>query len=538
MAIYLRLSMKDGEDRQTDESNSIRNQRKQIYEYIHRDAELSLCEVMEFCDDGYSGTNLERPGLQRMLKKVLENRIHCILVKDMSRFSRDYMEMGTYLNQIFPFMGVRFIAINDHYDSRNHSGSTMELDTAFQTLLYDLYSKDVSEKVKAVFEKKCAGGEYVFGQVPFGYEKSRTVKHAVVVKETEAEIVRCIFSLAVQGESSTQIARRLYEEKIPTITQMRKPQKQYADGRIHSWSGTAVRKILNNRFYLGEMLYGKSVRKFVGSKNGISVPREEWNVIKNHHEALISEEIYERVSSFERRHSKKKENPAKQKRNGKRHPLTGKLYCGGCGYALSYKPIRVGKRCRGFECGKRTLFKIPECCTYIKGGELEEIVLLALNQELMLGGDAGRQRERWIAFQKAGILHFKKKQEKLKAKIRRERAKKDMLYERYALHRAEMIEDLAREDYQKSADKLAEQISGLSEKAEETALKLAELENEYQKISKDTELVFQCLRIEELTQEVVDTFVRNVSVYQDKRIEIVWNFASVLPGLQRERAAR
>ena len=159
LAMYLRLSLEDKRAIEDggftqDESNSIGNQRKQILGYIHHDPELSRYEIMEFSDDGYSGTNMERPGMQKLLKEVKENRIRCIIVKDMSRFSRDYIEMGTYLNQIFPFMGIRFIALNDHYDSREHHGNTIEIDTAFQTLLYDLYSKDVSVKVK-VYQRSC-----------------------------------------------------------------------------------------------------------------------------------------------------------------------------------------------------------------------------------------------------------------------------------------------------------------------------------------------------------------------------------------------
>ena len=287
LALYLRLSLED--EGEKDESNSISNQRKLIYEYIHHDSELSGYEAVEFSDDGFSGTNMNRPGMQKLLKEVKANNIRCIIVKDMSRFSRDYIEMGTYLNQIFPFMGIRFIAINDHYDSREHHRSTIEIDTAFQTLLYDLYSKDVSVKVKASIENKCAKGEYVFGQVPFGYEKSKEIKNAVIVNEKEAEIVRYIFSLAVQGKTSTQIARQLYKENVPTITQMRNPEKKYTDGKVHSWSVAAIRRILNNRFYLGEMAYGKSDRKSVGSQNSIAVSKEDWKVIRHPTADVMSE---------------------------------------------------------------------------------------------------------------------------------------------------------------------------------------------------------------------------------------------------------
>lgn len=193
LALYLRLSLEDAGEK--DESNSIGSQRKQIQEYIHHDSELCKYEVEEFCDDGCSGTSMERPGMQKLLEEVKAGRIQCIIVKDMSRFSRDYIEMGTYLNQIFPFMGVRFIALNDRYDNKEHPGSTIEIDTAFQTLLYDLYSKDISVKLKASFETKCANGEYVFGQVPFGYQKSTEVKNTVVVNEEEAQLVRRIFFL-------------------------------------------------------------------------------------------------------------------------------------------------------------------------------------------------------------------------------------------------------------------------------------------------------------------------------------------------------
>ena len=509
LALYLRLSLED--EGEKDESNSISNQRKLIYEYIHHDSELSGYEAVEFSDDGFSGTNMNRPGMQKLLKEVKANNIRCIIVKDMSRFSRDYIEMGTYLNQIFPFMGIRFIAINDHYDSREHHGSTIEIDTAFQTLLYDLYSKDVSVKVKASIENKCAKGEYVFGQVPFGYEKSKEIKNAVIVNEKEAEIVRYIFSLAVQGKTSTQIARQLYKENVPTITQKRNPEKKYTDGKVHSWSVAAIRKILNNRFYLGEMAYGKLVRKSVGSQNGIAVPKEDWKVIRNHHEALISEEIYEQVSSFKPNYS--------TKRNREKHPLTGKLYCGGCGYSMVYKPLCEKSRYRRFECRKHALLQIPDCCTYMNADLLEQTVLMMLNKELMLRGNAMKQNESLSSFQRAGIQSLKKKLEKCRQEQKQIRAEKDNLYEQYAL------KAISSEKYQKRSNELTERLSSLSVKESDTAGKLSGLESEYQKAEADMKQIIRYSHIEELTQEVVDTFIRRVYAYKDKRIEIEWNFS-------------
>lgn len=291
IGMYLRLSMEDKKDFERDESNSISSQRLLIRDFIRQDAELKEYEIKEFCDDGWSGTGLDRPGMNQLLAEVKKNRIQCIIVKDMSRFSRDYIEMGTYLSQIFPFMGVRFIALGDHYDSREDNGSAIGIDTAFKTLLYDLYSKDISVKVKASVENKCANGEYVFGQVPFGYMKSPVEKNKVIINKKEAEIVQHIFSLAMQQKSSTQIARQLCKEGVSTTMQMRYP-KAGREGKSLVWSPSAVRNILNNRFYLGEMTYGKTVRKSVGSKKSVRIPKGEWKVIPNHHEALVTPEVF------------------------------------------------------------------------------------------------------------------------------------------------------------------------------------------------------------------------------------------------------
>lgn len=500
LAMYLRLSSKDEKGpagrEERDESNSIANQRKQICDFITCDPELCRYEVAEFCDDGYSGTKMERPGMQKLLSEVRENRVSCIIVKDMSRFSRDYIDMGMFLNQIFPFMGIRFIAINDHYDSREHQGAAIEMDTAFQTLLYDLYCKDISAKVKASFQNKCAAGEYVFGQVPFGYKKSREAKNAVIVNEKEAEVVRHIFSLAMQGKSSMQIARQLFEEKVPTITQMRRPGQGRTDGRIHTWNQTAVRNILNNRFYLGE-----------------------WKEISGHHEALISHEIFDQVCL-------KGPEPALVTERNK-HPLTGILYCGGCGYAMSYKPPRGKNRYRRFECRKHTLLQIPECCTYIRADLLEETVLSALKKELELTGNFKKLGEDLAAFWQAGIRVLKQKLREYKREKQHLLAEKDIMYEQYAwryIHSDEAVPG-EREKYRQRADEMTERIRSLSVKEAEAEKKLALLEAKCQKEQKDMGQMIGYLQVQELTPEITEIFINKISVYKEKRVEIEWNFA-------------
>ncbi len=515
VAIYLRLSIEDGVSNGKifaghKESNSISNQRKLLLDYINNDAELWKQEVAEFCDDGFSGTNMERPGMQELLKQVKQRKISCILVKDMSRFARDYIELGDYLNQIFPFMGVRFIAVNDHYDSREHEGSTTPLDTAFQTLLYDLYSKDISVKVKTSFQNKCANGEYVFGQVPFGYAKSETEKNVVIVNEKEAEIVRHIFSLAEKGMSSTQIAKELIAGQTPTVTQMRHPERKMAREH-HTWSNTAVRRILNNRFYLGEMSYGKSVRKSVGSKNGIAVPKEEWKVITDHHEPLVTPEVFALVSAF------RPEQSTKRKRE--KHPLTGKIYCGGCGYAINYKPqSKNGKIPNHFWCRKYSLLQIPDCCTYFRADILEEIVLTELYRELMCRGDLIKQRESLEQFQKEEWNRLKKELGDYRTQYRILQTEKDTLYESYA------VKQIGAREYRSRADGIALQMEELSCKIEEAELAFGRLTEEYNRPKQDIKEIIRFSQIEKLTQEAVDVFIKKVIIYRDKRVEIEWNF--------------
>lgn len=508
VAIYLRLSLEDVDDK--DESNSISSQRVLLLDYIRNNEELKGKEVSEFCDDGYSGTSMERPGMQKLLKEIKDNKVKCVVVKDMSRFSRDYIELGTYMNQIFPFMGVRFIAVNDHYDSRDHTGSTAPIDTAFQTLLYDLYSKDISVKVKTSYENKCANGEYVFGQVPFGYEKTREMKNVIVVNEKEAEIVRYIFALALEGNSSTQIARILNEKGIPTKTQMRHPERIDKNGRVRAWDHVSVRKVLNNRFYLGEMAYGKTKRKHVGSKDGIALPKEEWKVILDHHEPLVTLEDYEKVCLFYK--------GADTSRKRKKNPLVGKLFCGGCGYSMSYKPIGGKNKYRKFWCRKHAILQIPECCNYFSADLLEETVLTMLNKELMVRGNALKEKQSLVSFQKSCIIGLEKKIAECRNRKKQLQTEADTLYESYAFGTLQVSL------YRQKADSIKDQISQLSAEEERHGKELERVQEEYSRTEEDMKQVIRYSHLEVLTQEVVDVFIKRIYVYKDKRVEIEWNF--------------
>ena len=211
VALYLRLSQEDMDIRKgaaRDESDSIRSQRMMLRTFLKGHSDLVGRPVLEFVDDGYTGTNFERPQFQKMMDLVRTGDIYCILVKDLSRFGRNYLEVGDYLEHLFPFLGVRFIAVNDHYDSDNFIGSTGGLDVAFRNLIYQRYSQDLSEKVKAGKHIRMARGKHITG-CPYGYKKKPGVKDQMIIDTETAPVVKEIFQSIINGMKTTEVATAL-----------------------------------------------------------------------------------------------------------------------------------------------------------------------------------------------------------------------------------------------------------------------------------------------------------------------------------------
>ena len=212
-----------------------------------------------------------------MLKQVKDGKIDCILVKDFSRFARDYIALGSYLERFFPFWGVRFISINDHYDSQNYEGSAMGMDMNFKNLLYDLYSKDLSKKVRSSLAARKERGEYVSANSPFGYEKDPCNRHALLVAQDEAKVVKRIFSLTLDGYTSVEIAKQLNEDGVKTPLAFKiekgKTSRKPKGGKF-LWSSSTVCQILHNEVYIGNIAQKKYTKDGVGGRNQLNA-REE-----------------------------------------------------------------------------------------------------------------------------------------------------------------------------------------------------------------------------------------------------------------------
>lgn len=213
VALYLRLSV---DEAGTDESISIVNQRYLLHHYLDNSSDFQNFQREEFVDDGFSGTTVNRPAFQRLMTKVKSGEIRHVIVKDLSRFMRDYLELGNYLENIFPFLGVRFIALNDQYDSLTSENNGVEIDVPFKNLLNEFYAKDVSEKIKSAMNSMKRSGKNMSWLPPFGYLKDPEDRFKIIIDETVAPIVRRIFALYLDGNSYQTIARLLNEEQVIT----------------------------------------------------------------------------------------------------------------------------------------------------------------------------------------------------------------------------------------------------------------------------------------------------------------------------------
>ena len=322
-ALYCRLSR---DDELQGDSNSIINQKTILQKYADDNGFLN---TMFFVDDGYSGTNFDRPDWQRLMALVDEGRISTIIVKDMSRLGRDYLKVGYYTEVLLPDADVRFIAINNGIDSANQRDSDF---TPFLNIINEWYAKDTSKKIRAVLKAKGESGKPLCTNPPYGYLKDPNDKHRWIVDEPAAEVIRKIFRLCVAGRGPSQIATELSRQKIPVPTAHFKemgihiPAKVPED--IYAWQSRTVSHILSRMEYLGHTINFKTKKKSYKVRKKVNNNPSEWMIFENTHEAIIDQETFEIVQNI--RNSRRRQTPM-----GEMPVLSGMLYCADCGAKLS-----------------------------------------------------------------------------------------------------------------------------------------------------------------------------------------------------------
>ena len=296
VAIYVRLSLEDDDlFHGKTESESITNQRDLLTAYIRNSPDLAHARIKEFCDDGYSGKNFDRPGVKALLEAARNGEIQCIVVKDLSRFGRDYITVGNYVSRVFPFLGIRFIAVNDHFDS-SRQGDIDSIDTSFKALIYDLYSRDLSRKVRSAKKILAEKGVYINPVAPYGYQRSPDDKHLLVPDPATADVVRRIFSLIADGYTTEMVARLLNMEGVttPSMTKAGTP-SGHKNWHDNHWRPQAVYAIVRDRQYIGSTVFGKRVRQQIGVRKQTTAPLGDWIVVDDRHEALVSKELFQRA---------------------------------------------------------------------------------------------------------------------------------------------------------------------------------------------------------------------------------------------------
>lgn len=338
VATYLRLSKDDGDFSLSGktESNSIHNQRELLTSYLKAHPELMF--VDEYVDDGYTGTNFDRPDFQRMMDDIKTGKINCIIVKDLSRFGREYIGAGRYIEKIFPQLGVRFIAVNDNFDTYD-SNSADNIVVPFKNLINDSYSRDTSIKVRSNLEVKRQNGEFVAPFAVYGYSKDPANKNHLVVDEYAAEIVKEIFFLAMDGLSPIGIAKHLNKKGVLSPLEYKKANGSrfncsFVTNQKSLWSHVSVRRILQNEIYTGVLLQGKTTTPNYKVKKVIKKDKEDWSRNEGTHEAIISKSFFDLIQILLR------EDTRSAPDSSKIYPYSGKIFCGDCKQPLIRKTTK------------------------------------------------------------------------------------------------------------------------------------------------------------------------------------------------------
>lgn len=377
VGIYCRLSNDDERD---GESVSIENQKLLLQNYVRQ---RGWNEVDVYVDDGYSGTNFNRPGVQRLIEDAKAKRINLILVKDLSRFGRNYIEFGQYTDYLFPSIGCRFIALNNGIDTQSQDGSTDVM--CFLNLFNEFYSRDTSKKVKAV-KKACAENGKFMGTYPaYGYKRDPADKHHLIIDEDTAPVVRRIFAMRASGMGFHAIAVVLNEEGVQSPGVLYYQRKGQSDPRRvnHKWADATVKNIVRNEVYIGNMVQGKTGTMSYKSRKLINKPEDEWIRVEGTHEAIIPRSVWDTVVGIDQKRVQKKETS-----DGYKSIFTGLVYCADCGFKMrnhtekfTYKDGRPG-RYSSFICGNYARSGKSACTVHtIYEHVLEQLVLADIREK-------------------------------------------------------------------------------------------------------------------------------------------------------------
>ncbi|CAK7087418.1 MAG: hypothetical protein ENTB_04218 [Enterocloster aldenensis] len=520
VCLYIRLSSADKDLRFKAESESIANQRALLHQYLRDHREFFPYEIIEFVDDGFSGTNGNRPGFERMIEFLKDGGAKLVLCKDLSRFFRDYVEIGDYLERIFPFLGVRLIAINDGYDSDDYKGTTAGMDVVMKCIVYGFYSRDLSVKIKTVLTAKAKKGQYIGSYAPYGYLKDPQKKNHLIPDPVAALVVKRIFSLALTGMTTGEIAKTLNAEHYETPSQhfhrLYPDCKKFSNTSSEScWSSNNIREILMRKEYTGAVVSKRRKWKGIDSPQTLLQSESEWIIVPDCHEALITNEEYENAQNAILS-GKSMEN-----RRNHDYPLRSLVRCGVCG--------RVMQRCRGknktvfYKCDKSRYLEETACPIGERFSEsdLEKIVISSLSQLLQTVVDEDKRIQEAAARTHGSAENMRRSILRIEQTVKQNQTAKMAAYERYSEG------NITRDEFIRQKDRLAADTDRLTAEKAVLEKQLAVLEQaQASELHETAGTAAQFLKASDVTNEMLLNFIDRVLVFTGGRVEIVYRFSN------------
>lgn len=522
-AIYVRLSVED--NNYGEESDSIEIQQLMLEKFVNEQADMRLYSV--FSDNGHTGTDFDRPAFEKMMDEAVAGKIDCIVVKDLSRFGRNYVEAGYYLEKTFPTMGLRFVALHDGYDSLTDGGSNSMI-VSLKNLINDFYAKDISRKINTSLETKQHRGEFIGAFAPYGYKKSTEDKHQLVIDENAAPTVYQIFMWKAEGVGNTTIARRLNEADIlcPAMYHYKlghySKKKPVGAGAI--WQGQMIKLLTSNPVYAGHMAQGKTKKALCDGLPTTVIPCSEWIVVPNTHEAIIDEETFTAIQQRKAQiHETILANRGKFDHLGtKDNIFVGILYCGDCKTKMvRYKDttktsVRYYQQCRVYNenlslgCVKKST----------REEVLEKGILAVLQNQMKIALDMKKllnKFNRSAPFKKE-VKQAERQIATLGQRIKRNTTLKNALFE--SLDKGLISED----DFTFLKEKYNADSAGLKEELQKTERQLQKFINTLTAKNKWIAAFEKYADVTVLTRDMLIELVSRVWVWADNRFEVILNF--------------
>ena len=524
-AIYVRLSVENsGKD---DDGDSIENQTGICREYVDARPYLNLYGI--YSDNGEKGWKFDRPEFTRMMDDVKAGKVDCIVVKDLSRFGRDYIETGNYLEKIFPFLGVRFISITDSYDSFTCDDAESALMVPLKNMVNDVYAKDISRKIITSFRQRQEKGDFLPGNTPYGYIKSETRQFRYEVDEKVAPYIRMLFEWKAEGVSHAEMARRLNEMGAVTPS-MRKVELGiwHAEKYRHTvWGGRTLTDILTNPVYTGALVYGRMPKSLYEGIRVHRAPKEEWRILEGMHEPIVSQELFDRVQEIFEEHRKtiaEKYSKNEKNREGIDNRFRGRIVCGDCGKNMRFLRVQAKYR-KGmygiYTCGGYIDSRRARCSRhYIRASEVEDAVYAAIREQLAQAADM----EETMARMKGGsgeknrLDAFRARISRLMQEISKTNARRQGLYEDYV---SGMLDE---GEYQYARKEYEERAGRLNWELDEARKEMEQFQAVFSRDNRWLRKIRMADGAAELTDEIIGELVDEVRIFEDRRVEIVFKY--------------